>query len=218
MNKRKTCLFVLLAVLVLAIVCFMVRPDSSQEYTQGSDVAVSTDPSAIPADPASTVPDAAVETTEPQETQIPTEDSNLETNVQPEGDETLPPEVDAIMGVVKDNEGGIGIEGGQVSNSGNASQSQKPNETKPEEYKPAETIPHAKPSTGSTTDPLSDNYDLTTLTYEGYMAMNGEQQKAVIGWFASPDVFVKWFNAVEAQYKAEHPEIEIGPDGSVDLG
>ena len=212
MNKRKICLFVLLAVLVLAIVLFMMRPDFSQNSPVNGEVAAATDPSGVSSETAPTVPDATVGTTEPQETQAPTEDPNLETDVQPEGDETLPEGVDSFLGVEKDEEIGS-IDG---IGSGNSGGSSKP--SKPEENKPAETTPPAKPSTGSPTDPLSDNYDLTTLTYEGYMAMTGEQQKAVIGWFASPDVFVKWCNAVEVQYKAEHPEIEIGPDGSVDAG
>ena len=207
MNKLKICLIALVAILVLVFI-FTLLPDSSQENTLSGDVDSPTTSAGTPADPAETVPgDDTAETTAPQETVAPTENPNLDTNVQPEGGETLPAGVESNLGVEKDEEIGS-IDGIGSGNSGSAS---KPS-------KPAETTPPASSSSGSTTDPLSNNYDLTTLTYEGYMAMNGEQQKAVIGWFASPDVFVKWFNAVEAQYKAEHPEIEIGPDGSVDAG
>lgn len=208
MNKLKICLIALVAILVLVFI-FTLLPDSSQENTLPSEVVAPTTSSDVPTDTdaATTVSGDLVETTAVQETETRTEDPNLETNVQPEGEETLPAGVESSLGVEKDAEIGS-IDNIAPGNSGSAS---KPS-------KPAETTPPASSSSGSTTDPLSNNYDLTTLTYEGYMAMNGEQQKAVIGWFASPDVFVKWFNAVEAQYKAEHPEIEIGPDGSVDAG
>lgn len=61
------------------------------------------------------------------------------------------------------------------------------------------------------------NFDITTLTYESYNAMSGAQQQAVVEMFGSPEDFIRWYNAVEAKYLAEHPSIEIGSDGTVDL-
>ena len=65
---------------------------------------------------------------------------------------------------------------------------------------------------------LPEDFDITTLTYESYNAMNGTQQRQAIAMFASPEEFMKWYKAVEAQYLAEHPEIEIGEDGTIDAG
>lgn len=99
---------------------------------------------------------------------------------------------------------------------------------------PGEPVPDADEDSGSNTPPATQPtdppdptdapadpdapVDLSTLTYESYNALSGPQQQKVIEAFASVDEFVKWYRAVEAQYKAEHPEIEIGPDGNVDLG
>ena len=60
------------------------------------------------------------------------------------------------------------------------------------------------------------SYTSDKLTYEQYNAMSGAQQRQVIEMFASPEEFMKWYRAVEAQYKAEHPDIEIGADGVID--
>lgn len=59
---------------------------------------------------------------------------------------------------------------------------------------------------------------LTEITFEMYNAMSGAEQKAVIDSFGSMEDFVVWFNYVKDQYEAEHPDIEIGSDGKVDLG
>ena len=67
-------------------------------------------------------------------------------------------------------------------------------------------------------NPLDENYDISTLTYEAYINMTGEQQQAVARAFASPEYFIMWYNAAEAQYKAEHPDVEIGNGGSIDGG
>ena len=62
------------------------------------------------------------------------------------------------------------------------------------------------------------SFDITTLTYEMYNAMSAEQQRAIIDMFGSPDDFMRWYKAVEAKYKEEHPDMEIGSDGTVNLG
>lgn len=229
MNKRKLWPLIVLAAIMVGIIVILVRPDTTQEIAINTEATESADIIAIPSetvksdetisiDSTETSVTETTETTGTMETepnqkqeQETTKDPYLETNVQPEGDETLPSDVDVSMGVEKDAETGV-LDDGDFDTSGGSAQSQKPVETKPKE-----TTPPASSSTGSSTNPLSDNYDITSLTYEGYMAMTGEQQQAVIDWFASPDVFVRWFNAVEAQYKAEHPDIEIGADGVVDL-
>ena len=84
------------------------------------------------------------------------------------------------------------------------------------------------PAPGSTNPPPStdtsapadegnvDVPDITTVTYEDYIAMTGAQQQAFINQFASTEEFVKWYNASKAKYDAEHPDIEIGGDTVID--
>lgn len=68
----------------------------------------------------------------------------------------------------------------------------------------------------STKPTLPNGLNIRDITYEMYMAMSGEEQQAVIAQFGSVEDFMVWFNAVKAIYEAEHPDIEVGGDGSVD--
>ena len=72
-----------------------------------------------------------------------------------------------------------------------------PTETKPAETKPA-------------VNPLGEDFTLSSLTYESYNAMTGEQQKAVIDLFSSPEEFVRWYQFAEEKYLKEHPELANG--------
>ena len=54
------------------------------------------------------------------------------------------------------------------------------------------------------------------ISSEIYMDMTGEEQQAVIAQFGSTEDFMVWFNAVKAIYEAEHPNIEVGGDSTVD--
>lgn len=90
----------------------------------------------------------------------------------------------------------------------------EPAQTQPTQ--PKETVPPATQAPES--DVLGDDFDFSTLTYESYNAMTGEQQKAVIDMFASPEEFMRWYKRAEEKYKEEHPDIEIGGDGNVNLG
>lgn len=87
--------------------------------------------------------------------------------------------------------------------------------TESEETTKPVTTPAATPQKDN---PLGEGFDIDQLTFEEYeWGMTAEQQKAVIDLFSTPNDFVKWYNAMAAQYKAEHPEIEIGQGGNVDL-
>lgn len=179
-----------------------------KEETDPSDTSVTTDPAE----------------TEPQ--QDPT-DPLQETGVQPDSGETLPPDVDVSMGVVA-GEGSSDIDEdlestapSKPAGTTNPTQPSKPAETTDptEPSEPADnTDPTGPSSSTGSTNPLDENYDITTLTFEAYLGMTGEQQKAVIDAFASPEVFVSWYKAAEAKYMAEHPDIEIGSDGSINGG
>ena len=48
--------------------------------------------------------------------------------------------------------------------------------------------------------------------------MSGAEQQEYMMSFSSIEAFFEWFNAAKAKYDAEHPSIEIGGDGSIDLG
>lgn len=65
-------------------------------------------------------------------------------------------------------------------------------------------------------DPLHPDFDITILTYEAYIMMDADRQRAVVEAFSTPEVFIAWYNAVKARYEAEHPNIELGEDGVID--
>ena len=82
-----------------------------------------------------------------------------------------------------------------------------PIESMPQETIPVETSPmETKPAV----NPLGEDFTLSSLTYESYNAMTGEQQKAVIDLFSSPEEFVRWYQFAEAKYLKEHPELANG--------
>ena len=54
------------------------------------------------------------------------------------------------------------------------------------------------------------------LTYEEYLALSAEEQKAYMASFDSLDDFMEWVIAARDKYNAEHATPEIG-DGDLDL-
>ena len=48
--------------------------------------------------------------------------------------------------------------------------------------------------------------------------MDGKDQQAYFMTYSDPADFFEWLNASKAEYDAKHPSIEIGSDGSIDLG
>lgn len=48
--------------------------------------------------------------------------------------------------------------------------------------------------------------------------MTPDQQVEYFNKFSSMEAFVQWYNEAKAAYDAEHGAIDIGGDGSVDLG
>lgn len=57
-----------------------------------------------------------------------------------------------------------------------------------------------------------------SLSYEEYIAMSGTEQQKFYESFSDPIDFFNWINDAKAKYEKEHPSIEIGSDGSIDLG
>ena len=119
-----------------------------------------------------------------------------QTNTQP----TLPPEVEVSMGVVEgEDDGGIDEDFDDAPST-----------------QPPVTTPTTQPAGGGSQ--IGEDFDIRQLTYEGYNAMSGEDQKKVIDMFGSTDDFMRWYKAMEAQYKEAHPDVEIGGDGSINAG
>lgn len=75
----------------------------------------------------------------------------------------------------------------------------------------------APPAPAQEPQELPQSFDITAMTYESYNAMSGSQQQEVINQFASPEEFMKWYNAVKELYETENPGIEIGGDGVIDM-
>lgn len=91
-----------------------------------------------------------------------------------------------------------------------------PTDDKPTDNKPADTKPDSKPDTEPDTKP--DTPDASQdLKWEEYYALTPEQQDAYFDSFSDYKEFQKWMKKAQEQFKEEHPTIEIGADGSIDL-
>lgn len=55
-------------------------------------------------------------------------------------------------------------------------------------------------------------------TWEEYQAMTGEERQEHFNRFASADDYMNWLNKAKADYEKRHPTIEVGKDGTVDIG
>ena len=55
-------------------------------------------------------------------------------------------------------------------------------------------------------------------TWEEYQAMSGAEREAHFKQFSSPEAYIQWLNKAKADYDKEHPTIEVGADGTIDLG
>lgn len=56
-----------------------------------------------------------------------------------------------------------------------------------------------------------------TLKYEEFYALSPEQKDAYLNSFADYGAFYEWLIVAQQQFTKEHPDIEIGPGGSIDL-
>ena len=91
--------------------------------------------------------------------------------------------------------------------------------TEPEEEEPeTPTTTPTQPEEEPVTPPAQQvGPDLST-TYEEYWAMTGTEQMLFYYSFANADAFYAWYNDAFDAYKEANPDIEIGSDGSVDIG
>ena len=85
-------------------------------------------------------------------------------------------------------------------------------DTKTADNKPSDTKPDTKPAPPSDTPDASQD-----LKWEEYYALTPEQQDAYFDSFSDYKEFQKWVKKAQEQFKEEHPTIEIGADGSIDL-
>lgn len=191
MNRRILCLVLALVLCLSVMACGKKQPAPAATEEQTAAAAPTT-----AADAAQEVANAEGEKADDPaaEAQKPTETAPA---YQPGVDTTLPPEVEASLGVEEDDTPLIDDDSFETQT-------------------PAATAPAAQPE--EEPSQIGDDFDLRSLTYEGYHALSGSDQKKVIAMFGTTDDFMVWYGAVEAQYKAQHPEIEIGEGGIVDAG
>lgn len=83
---------------------------------------------------------------------------------------------------------------------------------------PAQTQPTKPAETDKDKEPVTLTVPLTEITFEMYNSMSAAEQQAVIDSFGSMEDFIVWFNYIKAQYEQAHPDIEVGADGTVNLG
>ncbi|MDO4315484.1 MAG: hypothetical protein Q4C45_06875, partial [Oscillospiraceae bacterium] len=73
-------------------------------------------------------------------------------------------------------------------------------------------------SSGSGTGTGSGGTTQKTYTWEEYMELSPEKQEAFFAGFTDPAGFFAWQQEAKAAYDAAHPSVEIGKDGTIDLG
>lgn len=81
-------------------------------------------------------------------------------------------------------------------------------DTKPADNKPSDT----KPAPPSDTPNASQD-----LKWEEFYALTPEQRDAYFDSFSDYKAFYDWMVKAQERFKTEHPTIEIGADGSIDL-
>ena len=82
---------------------------------------------------------------------------------------------------------------------------------------------NGKPATdtstgGSKSTTVDPNKKAQDVTWEEYEAMTGEQRQAHFEKFASPEAYLKWMTDAKAAYEKLHPTIDVGKDGTIDIG
>lgn len=85
-------------------------------------------------------------------------------------------------------------------------------DTKTNGSKPSDTKPDSKPDTPTDTPDASQD-----LKWEEFYALSPEQKDAYLDSFDDYEKFFSWMTKAQERFKTEHPEAEIGPDGSIDL-
>ena len=93
-------------------------------------------------------------------------------------------------------------------------------ETTPFESTDDEPEAPTEPTTNSPETPTGPSTEAATgepefLSYDAYHAMSAAEQEAHFNSFATPAEFFEWYNAAKAKYLEEHPNVEIGPDGTI---
>lgn len=72
---------------------------------------------------------------------------------------------------------------------------------------------HSSGNSGNTSAPDASQ----NLKWEEFYALSATQKDAYVESFDDYEKFFDWMVKAQEQFKTEHPTIEIGPDGSIDL-
>lgn len=82
-----------------------------------------------------------------------------------------------------------------------------------------EEEPSGTPKPVATAKPYVPSGEITpgSLKWEEFYALSSEAKDAYLHSFDSYDSFFNWMVEAQAQFKVDHPDIEIAPNGSIDL-
>lgn len=94
--------------------------------------------------------------------------------------------------------------GGQSSSSEEPTDPDQPEQEQPEQGGETPSDPPVTP-------------EGKTLKYEEFYALSPEQKDAYLNSFADYGAFYEWLIVAQQQFTKDHPDIEIGPGGSIDL-
>lgn len=208
MNKRLMIPFTLVAVLTLLLAAVMIGCRAEKNPPDGTSLnasAVQTGDSAGVLDPDNTYDISGTDVT--GENADPTEkDSGTEATEEP----TI------SMGAV-DGEGSVDLDDEPIAPNNPSTPTKPTTPNTPTIPNPPPVAPTEPEETQGQNKPTDPEIDVEALTYETFWALSEEKQRAVINAFSTPKDFTKWYKAMAAQYKAEHPDVEIGDGGIVDL-
>lgn len=210
MKKRILILVAALAIVGIAVAVLIPKAlkTKPEEETLQNDFRIE------PIDP------AEEEKTDPSGKEKPSETEEPGTT---EEEEPLPESGTAYIDKEKDVSVTIGVEAGdglreeeepKQQTGGQSSQSGE--QTDPEQQRQSEQ-PEDPGQGGETPSDPPVTPEGKTLKYEEFYALSPEQKDAYLNSFADYGAFYEWLIVAQQQFTKDHPDIEIGPNGSIDL-
>lgn len=81
----------------------------------------------------------------------------------------------------------------------------------------SEPTPQDEQSSTPETNPQTIPEEPENTKYETFYALSSEQKDEFLNRFENYEAFYHWLIEAQERFKMEHPDIEIGPDGTIDL-
>lgn len=103
----------------------------------------------------------------------------------------------------------------------NSTSNAKPETENPNDNKTQNTTSSSGGNSSSKEESTTSKNEETavkTLTYKEYISKTPAEQQAYFETFDSVAEFASWYNAAKAEYDANNSSVQLGGNGSIDLG